>query len=75
MCLLKAYLNDGSHFVVVILWPAFAARAELDHFAKRILCGSFGNRRWIMKVSKRVGRACITYLGVIWRSTRHSWPG
>src|SRR4029453_12900276 len=44
MCLLKAYLNDGSHFVIIILRPAFAARAELDHFAKKILCGSFGNR-------------------------------
>ena len=51
MYLLKAYLNDGSHFVVIILRSAFATWAELNHFDKLILSLSFNNRGRIMKVS------------------------
>ena len=43
VCLLKAYFDDSSHVVIIVLWPAFAARAELNHLAKDILRGSFGD--------------------------------
>ena len=51
MYLLKAYLNDSSHFVVIILRAAFATRAELNHFDKLVLSLPLNNRRGIMKVS------------------------
>ena len=43
--------HDSSHFVVIILRTAFAARVELDHLAKNVLPGSFGNRCGVVKVS------------------------
>ena len=49
---LKAYLNDGPHFVVVIWGPALTAWAELDHFAKYVLRRSFRARGRITKISE-----------------------
>ena len=71
MRLLKAYLNDSSHFVVIILRAAFATRAELNHFVKLVLSLSLDNRCRIMKVSQRVRWTRISDLGIIREATRN----
>src|SRR6266702_1907524 len=62
---LNAYLYNRPHLVIVILGATFAARAELDHFSKCVLRGSLGAGWWIVKISQRVRRTRISYLGII----------